>query len=150
MGGGGGCPHLNGALCTRCWVAAQLKSSFLRIRPTGSDSLFVAQHKGPFSCTTVAQCSMRRVIDSPPLRGPYFCFAACPCELRLPYPKTGFTPGSPSLPGVMPKWVLWLGWAQMTKKVPHTQPRPSQQPSKSVLATEKWALESPTGFCIGR
>jgi hypothetical protein len=32
---------------------------------------------------------------------------------------------------------LWLGWAQMTKKVPHAQPRPSQPPSKSVLATEK-------------
>jgi hypothetical protein len=33
-----------------------------------------------------------------------------------------------------------LGWAQMTKKVPHTQPRPSQPPSKSLLATEKNGL----------
>jgi hypothetical protein len=27
----------------------------------------------------------------------------------------------------------------------HTQPRPSQPPSKSLLATEKWALELPAG-----
>jgi hypothetical protein len=32
------------------------------------------------------------------------------------------------------------GWAQMTKKVPHTQPRPSQPHSKPVLATEKNGL----------
>jgi hypothetical protein len=38
------------------------------------------------------------------------------------------------------KWDLWLGWAQMTKKVPHTQPRPSQPPLKSLLATEKNGL----------
>jgi hypothetical protein len=39
----------------------------------------------------------------------------------------------------------WLRWVQMTKKVPHTQPRPSQPPSKPALATEKWALELPAG-----
>jgi hypothetical protein len=36
-----------------------------------------------------------------------------------------------------PKIFLWLGWAQITKKVPHTQPRPLQPPSKPALATEK-------------
>jgi hypothetical protein len=36
--------------------------------------------------------------------------------------------------------VPWLVWAQMTKKVPHTQPRPSQPPSKPVLATGKNGL----------
>jgi hypothetical protein len=32
---------------------------------------------------------------------------------------------------------VWLGWAQMTKKMQSPQPRPSQPPLNSVLDTEK-------------
>jgi hypothetical protein len=39
--------------------------------------------------------------------------------------------------GLVHYFPTWLGWAKMTKKVPHTQPRLSQPPSKPVLATEK-------------
>jgi hypothetical protein len=37
---------------------------------------------------------------------------------------------------------LWLGWAYLTKKMPHAATMPIAT-AKSVLATEKWALESP-------
>jgi hypothetical protein len=42
--------------------------------------------------------------------------------------------------------LIWLGWAYLTKKVPHTAtPRPSQPHSKPAVAREKRALESPAG-----